>query len=251
MSDVSVVVADLTRLQAIRDGLRPPGRVMHFTSGTLAGAMESIRAYQPRLIAIDALFAQTPSGAAFVDRIEAMPGGGRAIQLIVQRDGRWVTVQRDGVMSVTAPEPPIGAPSQPAIVAPSQEPVASLSNPIAAAAQVAALNTRRAPRFLVRDPVDAVVESGRAAIVDLSVLGAQIVSQPTLRPNQKIKVELPDTDDVLNLVAQVAWSTFEQSKSGAELHYRAGIEFAGAAQQTLEDYCRRHCGEQPIPVRGR
>jgi hypothetical protein len=113
------------------------------------------------------------------------------------------------------------------------------------------LNTRRAPRFMVRNQLEALVESGRATVVDMSVLGAQIVSLPKLRPNQKIKLGLPDVDDVLNLVAQVAWSTFEQPPRGTEPQYRAGIEFTDAAQRTLEDYRRRFCADQPIPLRGR
>jgi hypothetical protein len=78
------------------------------------------------------------------------------------------------------------------------------------------------------------------------------VSLPTLRPNQKIKVGLPDKDDdVLNLVAQVAWSMFEQSQNRPEPYYRVGIEFTDAAQQALDAYRRRHCTDQPIPVRTR
>ena len=38
MPEVSVVVADVSRIVSIRDGLQLPGRVMHFTSATLASA---------------------------------------------------------------------------------------------------------------------------------------------------------------------------------------------------------------------
>jgi hypothetical protein len=248
MPDVSVVVADVSRTAAIRDGLQLPGRTMHFTSGSLASAVESIRAYRPKVVAIDALFAQTPSGASFADRIEAMSIPGIAIRLIVEHEGRWTTTSWK--------RSPIGASSQPAlstpvVVARPQPTVASLSSALAAASHMPALNTRRAPRFLVRNPVEAVIESGRASVIDMSVLGAQIVSLPTLRPNQKVKLGLPDTGDVLNLIAEVAWSMFEQPAAEGEPHYRAGIEFTNAAQQVLEDYRRRHCAEQPIPLRGR
>jgi PilZ domain. len=172
-----------------------------------------------KVVAVDALFAQTTAGAAFIDRVDALALPATAVQTIAQHDGRWIATPRSGSASGLGS----GATS----------------------------NTRRAPRFLVQHPVDALVESNRATLVDMSVLGAQIVSQPALRPRQKIKIGLPDTSEMLNLVAHVAWSTFERPRPDAEPHYRAGIEFTSAAQHALEDYRRRHCADQPIPLRYR
>ena len=253
-SDVSVVVADVCRIASVREGLHLPGRMMHFSSGSLASAIESIKTYQPKVVAVDALFAQTTPGAAFIDRVDALPVRGITVRLIVQHEGRWVTTPRsDG--AIGAPGPGGSAP-QPAVVAAPKSPlvtppnvVAPVSAAAAIAAQLAAVNTRRAPRFLVRNPLEAVVESGRASLIDLSSLGAQIVSEPTLRPNQKIKIGLPDTDDVLNVVAQVAWSTFEMAPSSSSPRYRAGVEFTDAAKHALEDYRRRHCADQPLKPR--
>src|SRR5262249_50836164 len=50
MADVSIIVADSSRMAAIRDGVKLPGRCMHFNSGSLASAMESIRAYRPKIV---------------------------------------------------------------------------------------------------------------------------------------------------------------------------------------------------------
>lgn len=230
-------------MRAIRDGMHLPGRAMHFTAGNLAPALESIRTHVPKLVAIDALFAQTPSGAAFLDRVEKLAIAESDIRLIARLEGRWVTVPRNSDPGVAVPGPPVVGASRPAVVV--------APGPAVVAAQMAALNTRRAPRFLVRDPLNAVVESGSASLVDISVLGAQIVSQPALRPNQKIKIALPDTGEMLHVTAHVAWSTFEMPKAVTTAHYRAGIEFSGAAQKALEDYRRRHCAEEPIPYRGR
>lgn len=243
-SDISIVVADAARMSAIRDGMHMPGRAMHFTIGNLASAMESIRAHQPKLVAVDALFAQTPPGVAFVDRVEKLAIADGDIRLIARLEGRWVTTPRgSGTGKVVASELAVAAASAPAVV--------RASAPAVVAAQMVALNTRRAPRFLLRDSLDAVVENGSASLVDISVLGAQVVSQPVLRPNQKIKIALPDTGDMLHVAAHVAWSTFEKPKLVTDAHYRAGIEFTGAAREALEDYRRRHCAEEPIPYRGR
>jgi hypothetical protein len=73
------------------------------------------------------------------------------------------------------------------------------------------------------------------------------VSQPVLRPNQTVKIALPDTDEILRVTAHVAWSMLEQPRDGMDVYYRAGVEFTDAAKQTLEEYCRRHCGDDPLP----
>ena len=239
-SDISIVVADATRMPAIRDALQTPGRALYFTAGNLASALDSIRTYQAKLVAVDALWAQTPPGVAFIDRVETLAIADGDIRLIARLEGRWVTTPRgSGSRVVTLSAPRVAAVPPPA------------SAPAVAAAQMAAISTRRAPRFLVRDPVNAVVESGSATLVDISVLGAQVVSGPVLRPNQKIKLALPDTGEMLHVMALVAWSTFEKPKLVSDALYRAGIEFTGAAQQALEDYRMRHCGHDPIPYRGR
>ena len=251
-SDLSIVVADAIRLPAIREGMRLSGRALHFSAGNLALAMESILTHRPKLVAVDALFAQTPSGAAFVERVEKLAIAGGDIRLIAHLEGRWVTAPRHsgpGVVAVS--DPAVVTVSGPAVVTVSSSAIVVASGPAAVAAQMIALNTRRAPRFLVRDALNAVVENGSASLVDISVLGAQVVSRPALRPNQKIKIALADTGEMLRVTAHVAWSVFEKPKLVTEAHYRAGIEFTDAAQQTLEDYRRRHCAEEPIPYRGR
>src|SRR5581483_10167748 len=44
--ELTVIVGDASRLAAIRTGVQFPGRAMHFTTGNVTGAMESIRAYR-------------------------------------------------------------------------------------------------------------------------------------------------------------------------------------------------------------
>jgi hypothetical protein len=235
-SAISIVVADPTRMAVIRERLHLPGHVMHFTTGNLAPAIENIRSYQPKLIAVDVLFAQTQSGTAFIDRAARLASSSSEIRLITHLEGKWVTVPR------VAPT---------TIVANVASSASASSAPVVVSVQAPPINTRRAPRFLVKDPVNAVVESGTAGLVDISVLGAQVVSHPALRPNQTIKIALPDTNDMLRVTAHVAWSIFEKPKLVTEAYYRAGIEFTDAAQLALEDYRLRHCSDEPIPLRSR
>lgn len=231
--DVTIVIADPARLPAIREGAALPGRVMHFTSTSLGSAFESIRAYRPKVVAVDAIFAQTPSGASFVDKVEAMGVSGRSTLLIVEEDGRWITMPRNLAKVLNPPQPAASAPAPLLAVASGVEPI----------------NTRRAPRFVVRAPIDVSVEDGSASLVDMSVLGAQLVSVPVLRPGQRLSVGLPDSTDILNVTAQVAWSMYERPRAQEEPHYRVGLEFTGPAQHALEDFRQRHCADQPTTSR--
>jgi hypothetical protein len=238
-SDFTVVVADAARMPAIRAGLQVFGRAMHITSGNLASAMDSIKNFQPKLVAVDVVFAQTLTGASFIERVEKLAIADSEIRLIARSEGAWITTSRGQRAGVIVPPSIVAAPSIVAMPAP------------VGGTQVGAVSTRRAPRFLVRDPLDVVVENGSAALIDISILGAQVVSGPALRPNQKIRIALPDNRDMLHVTAHVAWSTFEKPKLVEDAYYRAGIEFTGSAQEALEDYRRRHCAAEPIPYRGR
>ena len=112
--------------------------------------------------------------------------------------------------------------------------------PALASAPVA-LNTRRTPRFAVLDRLQAVVDGNMTNLVDVSVLGAQVVSTPRLMPNQRITITLPDGSHELKLAAHIAWSMFEKPKATIDPYYRAGMEFSEATLQALDEYCRRHC----------
>ena len=230
-TDLVVLVASPEHLASLRDGLRLSGRVLRFASTNLAAAFESVKTNQPGLVAIDARFAAMPEGGAFIDRIGKLAIPGSETRLVARVGGAWATTPLR-CAAAPAPEP---APT------PARAPVDVKST---------GLNTRRTPRFLVLDPLKAVVESTNADLVDLSVLGAQVVSGSALRPNQKIKVALPDGGGTLRVTAHIAWSQFEKPQYATEAYYRAGMEFSDAAKEALEDFCRRHCCEDPLPYRG-
>jgi hypothetical protein len=214
---VTIVVADPRRVETLRHGLQFPGRVLCLSTGNLPSAFESIRAHQPGLVVIDALFSPTPEGHAFINRVKSLSIAQCEVRLLELVNGAWAATP-------IRPEP-----------APVIE------------AQKSDLNTRRAPRFLVLDTLPAVVEGRATNLVDISVLGAQVVSEPVLRPNQRIKVGLPDAEDMLRLTAHVAWSLFEKPKQATKPYYRVGMEFDNATGQLLEGYCRRHCFGDPLP----
>ena len=218
-NDLIVMVADPPRMASFRDELHMAGRVLRFSSSHLASVFDSIRANQPAIVAIDGQFADTAAGQAFIDRVGQLAIPALEIRLVTRQNGIWTTT-------------------------PLSDPVpARRVNPISTG-----LNTRRAPRFLVLDPVQASVNTRDASLIDLSMLGAQVLSEPALKPNQKIKIAFPDLNETLQVTASIKWSLFEKPKHAAEAYYRAGVEFTDVSP-ALEAYCRRHCAEDPLPYR--
>ena len=243
-SDLTVAIADGSRIALIRSGLPLSGRGVWFNSSSLASALEAIKTQEPRLVAIDALFAQTQQGQVFIKRVDSLAMAGCVVRLIIRVNGAWTTGPRE-----TPPDEAHIANISSTLLRPVAvviPPVVAATKPSAAAA-VAGSNTRRAPRFPMVDALNAAVEGGQASLVNISVLGAQIVSQPVLRPGQTVKIALPDANEMLRLTAHVAWSWFQQTRQGATV-YRAGISFTDAAQETLDDYCRRYGAENPLPT---
>ncbi len=222
---LTVVVAQPERLAALRDRLPLPGRVLRYSASNLASAFESVRANQPGLLVVDAPFAATPSGRAFIDRVTAILPK-IVLQAAVFERGQWT------MASLQKDEP---APTVPSV---------------RLVAVTAGLDTRRTPRFLIQDVTQALAEGAAIKMVDLSILGAQIISQPMMRPNQKVKIALPDSDSSLQLVATIAWSNYERPSKELEPHFRVGMEFTNAVREALEDYCRRHCSAEPVSFHG-
>ena len=218
-SDVTIVIADEARMQAIRTGLSLSGRAIWFPETRLSVALESIQLHHPKLIAIEAAFAETVQGQTFIERVEALNIRATAIQLIIRSDGRWRTTPRANHFSDKPGRPAL------ALVVPTLVPPASA-------------NTRRTPRFPIHDSLSVAVEGGPAILVNISAMGAQVTSGSRLRPSQTVKFGFPQSGEVLHLTASVAWSMLEQGPKPGEAYYRAGMEFTDDATGVLQEYCR-------------
>ncbi|MEY4092841.1 MAG: hypothetical protein RLZZ53_40, partial [Acidobacteriota bacterium] len=84
--------------------------------------------------------------------------------------------------------------------------------------------TRRAPRVRIKDGVEVAVDGNPAALVDLSKVGAQVVSPTILKPNQRVRVVLGDAKNPVKCAGAIAWAAFEMPK-GMPTRYRAGIDW--------------------------
>ena len=230
--DIVVLIADAVRLRAIREVSPFPYRMLYFSDSNLASAIGTIRAHAPCRIALDTQFAHTSGGRAFADKLQHPSMAGSEVFIVSFDNGRWSML-------------PVEASSDSVVRS------ATLSAAVVATADLNVnLNTRRVPRFRVMDPLAAVVDGKKTSLIDMSVMGAQVVSAPVLRPNQVLRIALPDEGDtILQVTAHIAWSAFETSKHVPAPYYRAGMEFTDASAQSLEDYCRRYCADAPIPRR--
>jgi hypothetical protein len=117
-------------------------------------------------------------------------------------------------------------------------PAAPAPAPAAAGAPAPALDqkgTRRAPRFKMADTAGLVLDGAAATLVDLSTVGAQVLSKGALKPNQRVGLALTDKQGSIKLRGSVAWALFEIPP-----RYRAGIDFTDPDATALDAFISRH-----------
>ncbi|MBA3295773.1 MAG: PilZ domain-containing protein [Acidobacteria bacterium] len=96
--------------------------------------------------------------------------------------------------------------------------------------------TRREPRFGVRGGVEIQLDGNPAAVVNVSTGGAQVVSGTILRPNQKVRVTIPNGDLIMRFRGAIVWAKFELSKAAAPPVYRAGVAFLDSDDAAMDRY---------------
>jgi hypothetical protein len=83
------------------------------------------------------------------------------------------------------------------------------------------------------------VDGNQAALIDLSTVGAQVVSTTVLKPNQRIRLAMTDDVGQVKCNAAVAWASFEIPQGNGP-RYRAGIAFLDADGEAVDAFCERH-----------
>jgi len=226
-NDVTVIIADAEKLPALRAERPIAGSVLYFSDANLASALETIRTQSPKVVAVESQFAGSGAGKAFVDRLRALAQDAE-IQLLSRGDGGWKAVAANGN----------GAGTTAGAAAPAAE------------GELAGLNTRRAPRFLVVEPADAAIDGTTINIIDVSVLGAQVLSELVMRPKQRVRITIQEGDAGIRVAGRVAWSVFEKLKDQPLPRYRVGMEFDDGTKQELAEFLKKHCADEPLPYKG-
>jgi hypothetical protein len=195
-----------------------------FSDADALKALEAITREKPRVIALEKMFAATSRGAALIKRIKADPALIGCEIKIVANDGKPLTAKKAKKDAPAAAAAPAPVEQEPA-------PVVTISAP---AAPLDQRGTRRAPRFVVAKGIEVMIDGNPAALINLSVVGAQVVSPTILKPNQRVRMTLQDPRGPIRVMAGVAWAAFEMPKTGPV--YRAGIEFYDAEAGNVERF---------------
>ena len=92
---------------------------------------------------------------AFAERVQKTAPAGLDVQLITFADGAWSVGSLSGLVTAHVPTAPAPA-----------------------------INTRRVPRFAVRNPLSLKIDGQPTNLIDMSIMGAQVLSAPVLRPSE-------------------------------------------------------------------
>jgi hypothetical protein len=198
------------------------GDAVTFSDKDALRALDTITRQRPGVVALEQQFAATSRGAALINRIKADPSlAACEIRIIASEGGTAAAATRQAAEAVA-----VAAATAPPAVA-----TATAVQPAPAAAPLDQRGTRRAPRFKMNGTVELQIDGNPATLVDLSIVGAQVVSATTLRPNQRVRMTLPNGTKTLRVSGAVAWASFEIPKGG--VRYRAGVEFLDADAEAL------------------
>ena len=217
-----VVVAATNLMPSLRDRLADEGDLQTFADTEPIQALQAILERKPDLIVLERLFAATPRGAALINRIKTDPHLANAEVRVMSHTGDYVRqVAKPSVVEV-----PYGGGGYAPVVTENR--------------QLDWHGTRRAPRLKIRSGVEIQLDGNPASVIDLSTCGVQVLSSTILRPNQKVRVSIPNDDFVMRFRGAIAWAKFELPQPSSPPLYRAGVEFIDADATAVDAFGLRN-----------
>ncbi|HYT66408.1 MAG TPA: PilZ domain-containing protein [Vicinamibacterales bacterium] len=235
MSAEALVIAAENLMPALRERVKVEGEIITYPDTEPIQALQTIMEQRPSLVVLERLFAATPRGAALINRIKSDPQLAHAEVRVMSHTGDYTRQ----VVKPTATKTPAPGTTDGTATAPQASP-----SSVATEEAPKALDwhgTRRAPRFRVRTGVELQLDGNPAVVIDLSTVGAQVISPTVLRPNQKVRIALPNDDFLLRFRGAVAWAKFELPKKPVTTpQYRAGVEFTDGDAAAIESVINRN-----------
>jgi hypothetical protein len=186
-----------------------------FAEGDVLQALEAITTGRPDMVVLEKQFADTSRGTALINRIKADPTLHHCDVQVVLHDGGSESIVRE-------PEPAV-------TLAPDTTSLTPLDY----------RGTRRADRFNIERGTEILIEGNPVQVVNMSVVGVQVLSSGILRPNQKIRLSLSAQPGAVRFRSVVVWSAFELPEGVAR--YRAGIEILDHSDQAaITKFIKKH-----------
>ena len=220
-----VLIAEPDQLEALKSRSEYSD-AQAFTDAETPAALEAIITGRPEIVAIERLFAKKSRGAALINRIKADTSLETVEIRIVSGDsGASKSSGRGGSAAKQAKAAAEAGDNGGGTAAAVEAPPAVLDQK----------GTRRAQRFKIIEGIEVLIDGNPAMLVDLSTVGAQVVSGTLLKPNQRVRLSFVENTKQVRFSAGVAWSAFELPKAGPR--YRAGIEFFDADPDAVGRFC--------------
>ncbi len=241
MSESAVVIGASELLDALQSSAGVGG-ALAFPDTQPLQALQAITEQRPSLVVLERLFAATSRGAALINRIKSDPSLAETEIRVLSHTGDYARVIARPAARAPEAAAATGASDAASAGAGNVAAVAPAVNKAPAGEAPRPLDwhgTRRAPRVRVRDGVEMQIDGDAAVLIDISLIGAQVLSSASLRPNQRVRIALPQDDGPIRFRASVAWAKFELPKTGGAPRYRAGLEFVDADESSITRYCER------------
>jgi hypothetical protein len=206
------VIGQADQVPALRERLGADPAVTVFADTDALQALETILGTRPKIVALSANFATTGRGAGLVARLKNDADlSGIDLRILLEDENQVPLLLADSPGS-------------------SESALVDASRPLSRA------GTRGALRYVMdRRPIT--VNGERGALIDLSATGAQVIAAARLRPNEPIRLVLPDDAGGKRLTGTVVWSV--ATPIGSSIEYRAGAKFVNPDGEWLEGYCVR------------
>jgi hypothetical protein len=218
VSSSIVIIGPADSLPHLQERFESGAEARVFSDADALEALDHIIRQRPHLIAIERTFSSSSRGRALINRINDDPTLAGCEVRIVAPDSALSRVAGG------SKRPPHGVTA------------VAVDEPKSALDQ---RGTRRAARVRVADGVEVLVDGNTARLIDVSVVGVQVVSASVLKPNQRVRVAVSDGQGVIRCSGAVAWASFEMPK-GLPPRYRAGINLLNADAEALSGFAERH-----------
>jgi hypothetical protein len=128
------------------------------------------------------------------------------------------------------------------------EPVAPLpqrvpdSQPAGSQADVSEFSVNRQARRIKIEDGDVLVDGVASVLVDISALGAQVLSPTTLRPNRVVRLMLRTGTGTCTAEGRIVWAQLESSNADIGAQYRAGMQFTALNRAAITELVGRRDG---------